>query len=372
MHPLKFSFLTLIFIISACRSVETIKVSDNKENESLSLMTKNKSKKTDTTELVPRGLDLEKKLETIAFASCLDQDAPAPILKNIINSRADLYLALGDNVYASHENQKPISAQYKKLLNNSDYVQLRESIPTMAIWDDHDYGLNDGGAEWSGKYEAKEDFLKHFPYVKSSINTKQDGLFHSKIFGTKKNLVQIILLDTRWNRSNLIKNPDLTQPLKKYLPNLDKKTTLLGSQQWQWLERELEKKADIRFIISSIQLIADGHSFEKWGLFPHERERFFNLLKKSQAQNVFILSGDRHLASIAKTQIPNYGTLYDITSSSINKSKNFTETDPSYVGESTTLENFGIAQIDWDNKKITFKIVGQDDKILNQLEVPLK
>lgn len=328
-------------------------------------------KKVDSGDFNPRGFDLERKIETLSFGSCLDQELPAPLLKTIEKANADLYIAMGDNIYASRPEQKPISDQYKKLLKNPDYRSLREKIPFMAIWDDHDYGLNDGGEEWSGKSEAREDFLKHFPYVKNSLSKGQEGLYHSKIFGTKKHLVQIILLDTRWFRSGLIKNPDTTNPLKKYIPNTDKKATLLGEKQWKWLEDELKKPADVRFLISSIQLIANDHSFEKWGLFPFEKERFFNLIKKSKPKNLFVLSGDRHIGTIAQQKIPGWGTLYDITASSINKSKDFSELDSTYLGASTAKENFGFATIDWDSKKIKIELRGMDNQVVNFLDLKL-
>ena len=73
----------------------------------------------------------------------------------------------------------------------------------------------------------------------------------------------------------------------------------------------------VRGIGLSDRLIAQEPKFEKWGNFPKERQRLLNLIEKTNAQNVFLLSGDRHIASISKVDLPKYGPLYEITSSSL-------------------------------------------------------
>ena len=57
--------------------------------------------------------------------------------------------------------------------------------------------------------------------------------------------------------------------------------------------------AEVRLLVSSIQVVAEDHGFEKWMNFPHERERLFNLIRETGAEGVIILSGDRHLAELS-------------------------------------------------------------------------
>ena len=40
------------------------------------------------------------------------------------------------------------------------YSKLRNTVDHLAIWDDHDYGINDGGGDFPHKAVAKELFLK--------------------------------------------------------------------------------------------------------------------------------------------------------------------------------------------------------------------
>jgi alkaline phosphatase D len=94
---------------------------------------------------------------------------------------------------------------------------------------------------------------------------------------------------------------------------------LLGEQQWRWLEEQLRQPAALRLLVSSIQFIPDQHCYEKWGNFPHERERLIKLLHDTGAVRTLVLSGDRHLGEIsALPGSENTLPLYEITASGLN------------------------------------------------------
>lgn len=320
--------------------------------------------------IAARGIDFSVPLSNIAFGSCANQDLPAPLWRTIATTKPDLFLFMGDNVYASQTSQQPIAEQYRKLDLIHDYRSLREQVPFMATWDDHDFGVRDGGADWQGKDNARRDFLNYWSYVKNSIPLEQGGVYHAKIIGPKKQMVQIIMLDTRYYRSPLKERPGNEGKAFDYEPQTE--GTILGEEQWAWLEAQLKQPAKIRFIVSSIQLVANEPKYEKWDNFPKERQRFFDLLKKTQAQNVVVLSGDRHLASIAKIKIPGYGILYDITSSSINRANNYGDQDAHYVGPIYNKENFGLAQINWKNKIMKIDIHNLNNEIVNSVNIKIK
>lgn len=325
--------------------------------------------------IIPRGIDFSKPPEVVAFGSCADQNSPQPIWKSIGENSPDLFLFMGDNIYASGPGQKSMSEQYWKLSRITDFRSFREKVPFMVTWDDGDYGQRDGGADFNEKEASKKEFLRFWPYVKDSLAFNQGGIYHAKIIGgakKKQPSLQVIMLDTRYFRSPLKANPDTSDRLKKYVPNDDPQATILGQEQWQWLEEQLHRPADVRLIVSSIQLIPEGHGFEKWSNFPKEKEKFLNLLKRLQVKNVFILSGDRHLGIISKQNIKDYGTLWEVTASSLNRSSDLNETDSSYVGTPIKTENFGLALIQWKKRKITFQLKNAKNEILNSVDVPLK
>lgn len=325
-----------------------------------------------------RSLDTNKDLTLIGMGSCSDQNLPEPIWKTIKEANPQLFIMMGDNVYASRKEDKPIIDQYIKMNSITEYRDLRESIPFLATWDDHDYGQNDGGDNNPEKDEARRVFLNYWSYLKFTMPKDQTGgVYHSRIIGTKNRKVQIIMLDTRWDRSPLVKNPDYNaetnteQPPKIFLPSEDKNARMLSEAQWKWLDQELAKPANLRLIVSSVQVIANDHYFEKWGNFPKERERFFNLLKKHKAKNAVILSGDRHLSAVAKEEVKGLGTVYDVTASSLNKpSRNLTpEIDKSYTAPSFLKPNFGLIAIDWTKKTLSAQIMDEDKKVQIEQEI---
>jgi alkaline phosphatase D len=259
-----------------------------------------------------------------------------------------------------------------------DYLNLREAVPFMATWDDHDYGQSDGGSDNPDKAEARRVFSKYWSYTKNLIPADQPAIYHSRIVGEKNRRVQFIILDTRSERSNLLPNivglnvtassdttpSPVAQPIKMFLPNQDPKARILSDAQWRWLDGELKKPAELRILVSSIQILANEAGFEKWGNFPLEREKFLNMVQKNKLKNLVILSGDRHHASISKMPMKSFD-LYDVTGSSLNKISKATEpeVDPLYTAPSYLGINFGHAEIDWAKKQVEFQIIGEDNKV---------
>jgi alkaline phosphatase D len=183
-------------------------------------------------------------------------------------------------------------------------------------------------------------------------------------------VVQIIMLDTRFFRSPLKPKTFVDGRFAGYEPQVEGE--ILGNAQWNWLEQQLKKPADLRFVVSSIQLIPDDPQFEKWGNFPQERQRFFDLLKSTKTKNVIILSGDRHMASISKIDLTGYGPLYEVTGSSINRPNKYTDSDRHYLGPVYNKENFGLAQIDWAKRRVQIDIRSLGNSTVNSINIKLK
>ena len=97
------------------------------------------------------------------------------------------------------------------------------------------------------------------------------------------------------------------------------------------------------------------------------------MLKKTKTSKVLFLSGDRHLASLAKTEIKDLGLIYDLTGSSLNRpSKMITaEIDTSYVTETFHEPNFGLLKFNWEQKKLEIEIrdLNNEVKISHTLQL---
>lgn len=315
----------------------------------------------------------EKVLTRIAFGSCADQKKLAPIWTTIEQTKPDVFLFTGDTVYTSQAGST-IRKSYEAQAKGKSFESFQSKIPIFAIWDDHDYAMDDGGKSNPRFDEAKSNFLEFFPLDAALIPAAQRGLQHSMIVGAGEQTVQVIFLDTRSYRDDLEKNLNTKNPaLDRYVPTQDRKKTLLGEGQWQWLKQELQQKARVRILVSSIQLIHQNHGLEKWGNFPHERSRLFDLLKSLKLKNTFVISGDRHQGEIHKQSLIGFGDLYDITSSGINKTSTIvSEPSPTRVGTHYRLENFGLIEINWKSKKLGVSLRDMDGQSINAVSMKIQ
>ena len=157
--------------------------------------------------LVPAGLSAQGRppLSRIAFGSCADQAKAQPIWDAILAYRPDLFIFAGDNVYGDFNSLEatPLKRAYALAEDISGYVRLRESVRHLAVWDDHDYGLNDGGADFPYKDLAKDLFLEFWKVPANDVRRTREGIYDSSIIGPAGMRVQVILLDVRWFRSAL-------------------------------------------------------------------------------------------------------------------------------------------------------------------------
>ena len=228
----------------------------------------------------------------IAFGSCNNAYAPNELWDDIFLAQPEAWIWGGDIVYADSDDFETIEKHYRRQLENQEYRRLTESTKILATWDDHDYGMNDGGVAFSAKAKSQEAFLNFLKVGQSDSRRIQEGVYYSEQIQTEGHTVEVILLDTRYFRSDLTKGTEG----RRYDPNYDEAATMLGDTQWDWLSHRLTTStADLILLVSSIQFLSSEHGYEKWQNLPHERERLISLLNQVD-QPVMVLSGDRHIS----------------------------------------------------------------------------
>ncbi|MBA4149973.1 MAG: alkaline phosphatase family protein [Verrucomicrobia bacterium] len=287
-------------------------------------------------------------ISRIGFGSCAKEDRPQPIWNHVNASNPDLFLLIGDNIYGDTKDMDVMRKKYAQFDSIPEFAQLRKTVPVLGTWDDHDYGQNDAGNGYPMKKESQQVFLDFFRVPKDSPRREQEGVYHSEIFGPEGKRVQVILLDTRYFRSPL-KSADNSG--KPYVANDDPRATILGKKQWSWFEEQLRKPAELRLVVSSIQVVSEDHGSEKWMNFPSERERLFQLIAKTKAAGIVFLSGDRHFAEISMMNAKVGYPIYDFTSSGLNQAakqwRPF-QTNHHRVAGMNFDDNFGLITIDWE------------------------
>ncbi|KAL0545301.1 hypothetical protein IC582_015179 [Cucumis melo] len=334
----------------------------------------------------------------IAFGSCANQDAPQPIWNSIINFDPHVFIWLGDNIYGDirrpfklfgrertvgpwknvprfiPSSKQEMMLKYNKGKTIPGYSWLRQRTKVIGVWDDHDYGLNDAGKEFTEKVTNQKLLLDFLDEPLDSPRRKQHGVYASYMFGPIGKQIKVILLDTRYHRDPLFSDG-----------------TILGTAQWTWLKRELKgPESAVTIIGSSIQVISNLSAttrplfyLESWGRFPKERDLLFKLIADSKRKGVFFISGDVHFGEISRSDCAVEYPLFDITSSGLTQAVERAVPRPlqflvrflAWLTPSTMRvmkskcrynsctfgqPNFGVVEIDWGASPVRIKMEVRD------------
>lgn len=319
-------------------------------------------------------------LTVIAFGSCANQSKPQPIWDAINASRPDLFIFLGDNIYGDTEDMALLRARYGQLGRQPGYARLLATTPVIATWDDHDYGANDAGREYPQKRISKQIFLDFFGEPATSERRLRDGgIYTAYTYGPPGQRVQVILLDTRWDRTPLARVSEEEYAARRrdwigpYTATTDPAARLLGEDQWQWLEAQLHQSADLRLIGTSIPFLQEGTGWENWSNFPAEQARFAQLLTTTETTGVLFLTGDTHRGQFSKrTDLSTY-PLWEVNSSGLTENVDWPAPDSFRLGGVYTEDNYGLLHIDWReaDPEIIMEIRAVDNDLVLQNTIRL-
>ncbi len=314
-------------------------------------------------------------IRAVLFGSRLDKTEHA-MLDQTLKLPKDLFLFLGDNIYADTSDMHVMKQKYNALKSSRFFQTLRQQTTILATWDYHDFGPNDGGADFTKRRESQQQFLDWLDVPNDSPRRSQAGVYSSKTLGPRDRRVQIVLLDTRYFRSPLKKGEHTIVPSGgSYVSNYDPEATVLGDEQWRWLEERLSEPARLRLIVSSIQFIPTAHGGECWANFPRERQRMLDLIHQTKASGVVFLSGDRHWCEFSRMEGPNDYSLFDFTASSMTQVHPRGSPTPNslrLIPKTYHNPNVGRLNIDWKpvDPQLQFQILDERGEV--QLEYSLR
>ena len=314
---------------------------------------------------------LDRRLLRIAFGCCADQDKAQPVWEGVLARQNDLFIFLGDNIYADTRDMAVMKSKYAKLAAIPGFAKLRETTPLVAMWDDHDFGENDAGGDYPNKDESRRIFLDFWQEPAGSPRRDRGGVYASYVFGPPGERVQVILPDLRFNRTAM--TPMALQgaeyedwgrrqvaaglPLPgPYVRNPDHAATMLGERQWAWLERQFDVPADLRLFGSSVQVLADATGWEAWANFARDQDRLFDVIRRKRANGVLFLSGDIHYAELSKLDVNVPYPLWDLTSSGLTEEWRVPTPNANRASEVVADANFGWIDIDWRGAATTLSL----------------
>lgn len=256
-------------------------------------------------------LDLKKQKARVALISCMDdsfEKEQKAIWPEVFAQQPDVLFLIGDTSYADKglgrlgaPTEKDLWSRYSETRSKLAAFKAPRLVPIIAVWDDHDYGQNDGDRNFSLKDQARKVFDTFFPQSPEGEHFQRGpGVgSHLKAFG-----LHFVFLDDRTFRS----------PNGQDIPD----QTHFGEEQEKWLAEILEKAKGPAVLISGDQFFGGYHSFESYqGSHPKRFERHLKEWRKSPVPLVF-WSGDRHLAEITQVSPQDLGyRTYELTSSGL-------------------------------------------------------
>lgn len=266
-----------------------------------------------------RALDTSMTDPNFALVSCMCDDRTFekvidPMWRKLQEQSVDFLILCGDEVYVDSfefvERQKATEydlwQRYVDALKRLPLYHWRKLTPVFAVWDDHDYGTNDGDRDFVSKEQALRLFRGIFggptlagtweagPYGCSSLLTA---------FGQR-----FFLMDDRTFRQ-----PNKNQQAAEAYGHW-------GREQHEWLVSRLASDKTPAWIINGNQFF-NGVSLTFKEAFEqnHSAEfvTFVDQLKTIEAPVVFA-SGDVHLSEIMRVPKERLGyETFEVTSSSM-------------------------------------------------------
>lgn len=220
------------------------------------------------------------------------------ILKRMQKQNGDFMLWLGDNLYMWKPHYKSYEGMFKRYMKVRRAFKLHNRFlshqPSYAIWDDHDYGPNDAGAEWQLKDTALKVFKAFWP------NTYPEApSFNGNYFKFSRYDADFFMMDDRYFRG---KQGDST-------------ASFLGENQMIWLKQQLQAStASFKFIAIGSQVVSRMGFGEKYNEYSRERAELFDFIADNNIKGVIFLSGDMHFTELCKENWKGY-PMYDYSCS---------------------------------------------------------
>lgn len=264
----------------------------------------------------------------IAFGSCakVSHFGGAPIFDAIADEKPDFFIFAGDNVYfivgdgskrhfattgptGDWTFYETMLARHLEMRVHPDLDRLHRTIPTYAVWDDHDYGPNNADATFPMKEEATRAFTR--VWANPGFGTADTGgIFSSFRHGP----VEVFLMDDRSFKYSPFEHDDVTPETGR----------IWGEKQLDWLLDGLRRStAPVKLIANGTQFLgqdyakAEGHSQEA----RQEQQRLLDFLASERIDGVVFLTGDRHHSAVYQ-QAQGDGTLVlDLTSSPLQQNQ---------------------------------------------------
>ena len=269
-----------------------------------------------------------------AAASCQSYDAGYYAAhRDIAEQTPDFLLFLGDYIYEGaglanadsaarvHLGPEPTTVEeyrnrYARYKTDENLQAAHAACPWFIMWDDHEVENNYAGlvpqntdetaAFAARRFAAYRAWWEHQP-VRLPPPTTQDEEYRVYREAKWGDLLTLALLDGRQYRSDQACG-DIVLDIDPACPEaLDADRTMLGVEQEQWLLDTLSASSAHWNVIGNQVVLANATlgngailNYDQWDGYPVARERLLSRLNAARIENLVVITGDIHLAAVAR------------------------------------------------------------------------
>jgi len=278
-------------------------------------------------------------------------DTATEIFDKIVSKNPSLMIWGGDNIYLREPDwgsETGIYERYIHLRKQNGMKNLLSACPNVAIWDDHDFGPNDG----NGSFANKEKTLKAFNDFWANPGSGMSE-FKGITYAFDLNDVHFLMMDNRYHRT-----PDFCDSCQE--------ETILGKSQLDWFKMNLLYLPADEFKVVCIggQFLNTAKVYENHSKWEWERNDIIQFIYKHKIKNVVFITGDRHMSELSLLQKTGEPTIYDFTVSPLTSGvfSKFNEINANRVEGTLFLNerNFGIVQFVGKGKERSIRFILHD------------
>ncbi|EKE83721.1 alkaline phosphatase D family protein [Idiomarina xiamenensis] len=316
----------------------------------------------------------------IEFSCCLAHDRSQPVWQAISRSDPDVFLLLGNALNIDADDIDDMRSAYDVLDRYRGLRQTRLNSLLMSIWGAQDYAIADADGRTNGeRFAVRNLFLDYWREpLASGRHYQQQGIYKSVVVGQAPQRVQIILLDSRWNRQSLTTR-SWWQRLQAWFNDQGRwqqnnSDELLGESQWQWLNEQLQVPAEVRIVGSSEAFLSDFDGHDNWSAYPAAQQRLFRTLRDSRANGVVLVAGSKRYGDLSVHQGAVDYPLWQISSGSINRGGGAVSANRYRQGKAYPEAHYGRIEIQWANQQpqLLLSVRDIDGRVLQQQQLALQ
>lgn len=224
---------------------------------------------------------------SVALGACANTGSEHSVFDDIRRLAPDLFIHLGDLHYGDIREPGALAAfrdAYQEVLGSTRQGPLFRQTPIAYIWDDHDYGADNGDRNAPTRLAARQAYLENVPHY--PLAEPAGGPIHQAFTIGR---VRFILTDLRSDRSPAL------------LPD-DAAKSMLGPAQKAWFKHELleaARREQLAVWVNTVPwILPPDPSSDRWSGYATERAELAGFVAEQGIQNLVMVSGDAHMLAI--------------------------------------------------------------------------